>query len=159
MWTAAVNLSMIETIVNNQTSGGNLYPQAKGNESNLTETVRVIMGNRWVYDFKPLAIIKQYNNAHPDQGFVRALYGDLEGVIENFQFITVNGAYISPVQSTLRRGDVRQAPTNFSPNAHNYSGTAYFQAVYGPVNPAPYNTGNLRGAAAVAGLRIKKLVK
>lgn len=145
-----------ETTFNGQTSGGNLYPQAIGNETNLTQAVRVVMGQRWVYELLPMALIKQFNNNHPDEGYVRGLFGDLEGEIGGWSSIKVNDSWISPIQFSLRNGNLRQSQVpNFSANVHNYSGTAYFQAVYGPCNPADFDNSNLRGSAYVRGLLIK----
>jgi hypothetical protein len=143
--------TVVETIINNQTKGGALFPESRGNATNLKKPKRVIAGTRVVRDCEVLEYTPQLNTKHPDEGFVRAQIEIGEGRIRSMVECKVNDTLIGFQHLNTRNGARRQPATNFSPNASNHSGTAHFFAVYGPVNPSGYGPNNLRGSAKVEG--------
>lgn len=144
--------TIIESLINNQTKGPALLATSRGNESNLKRPLRVIIGKRIVRDCDLLAFTPQTNTRHPDQGFVRVLFAVSEGRNKSTTGCKVNGSIIGFEHLNVRLGARRQSRTGFSPQIGNYSGTDHFFGVYGPVNPAQYNAGNLKGEATVEGL-------
>lgn len=144
--------TVIDSLINRQTKGSTLYAISRGNESNLKRPLRVIFGHRKLRELDLLAYTPQYNNNHPDQGFVRVLYAISEGRIRAIWECRVNDKLIGFEHLNTRNGALRQPPTSFSPNVSNYSGTALFFGVYGQVNAANYNAGNLSGSCQVLGL-------
>ena len=144
--------TVVETIVNRQTKGPTLYPLSRGNETNLDKPLRVIFGVRRVRDLDLLAYTPQYNNNHPDKGFVRVLFAVCEGRIAAMWDCRVNDVAVGFEHLNTRLGAIRQPPTGFSPNVPNYSGTAHFFGVWGQVNPAGFGPNNLAGSCMVRGL-------
>lgn len=143
------------TVLNSQTKGPQLNSISRGNESNLKEPVRVIMGTRRVRDMQVLAFRRDYNNNHPDQGFFNAMYEIGEGPIQSILYPAVNGQYATGNNYAYRLGTRGQAPIDASSNRltdHAYSGTAYFRYNYGYVNPGTVSPDNMRGSAIVFGL-------
>jgi hypothetical protein len=144
--------TVVETVINRQTKGSTLYPSARGNESNLKRPYRVFFGYRRVRDCDLLAYIPQYNNNHPDKGFVRCLFAVGEGPNAAMWECAVNDVITPFEHLNVRLGLLRQPPTAFSPNVSNYSGTALFLSVYGQVNPANFGPENLSGSCMLWGL-------
>jgi hypothetical protein len=143
--------TVIESLINNQTKGPALLATSKGNETNLKQALRVHYGPRVARQLELLAYTPQFNTNHPDQGFVRVLFRIGEGRLKSVTSCKVNGALIGFEHLNVRRGERGQGRTGFSPGIGNYSRTAHFFAVYGPVNPAGYGPGNLNGECTVEG--------
>ena len=142
---------IIESAPNGQTSGPTLYASSRGNTSNLKRPLRVVYGLRWVRDLDLMAYVRQTNTAHPDQGYVRTLWAVSEGRLETMEQCKVNDQLIGFDQLNTRLGERGQAKTAFSPNVLNYSETALFMGVYGPVDPTQYGPGNLRAECLTRG--------
>jgi len=143
--------TVIEGIVNNQTKGPGLIATSRGNETNLKRSLRIVYGHVIVRDLDLLAFTPQLDTKHPDQGFVRCLFAICEGTVSLVFNCKVNGSLIGFQHLNTRNGELEQAATSFSPNVSNYSLTALFYGVYGPVNAAQYNEKNLQGEAEVYG--------
>lgn len=149
--------TVIESIFNGQTRGAALYPSSKGNESNLKEPVRVIFGERTVKELRLYAYLKQFNNKHPEDGFVRCLFEVGEGTLSSVTECAINDALVKFEHLTVRTGELGQSPSAFTPNVSNYSGTAHWSGLYGQVNPAGYDQSNLRGKCKARGLKDLRL--
>ena len=144
--------TVVESIINKQTKGTDLFATSKGNETNLKNPVRVIFGFRVVRNLEVSAYTKQFNTNHPDMGFVRCLVPVGEGTNKSLKKCAVNDSVIGLMHLNTRLGELRQPATFFSPSVTNMSGTAHFFGVYGPVDPSTFNASNLRGQADVEGL-------
>jgi len=131
--------STVESIVNNQTKGGPLLATSRGNENNLKRPLRVVAGKRRVRDLDLLAFTPQLNSNNSEDGFVRTLFAISEGRNKSVTRCQVNDEIFPPDQIQVRLGEKRQAPTGFSPNVGNYSGTSLFFGVYGQVDPEQYS--------------------
>ncbi|HEY8562790.1 MAG TPA: hypothetical protein VIL74_20600 [Pyrinomonadaceae bacterium] len=143
------------TVLNNQTKGPQLYSISRGNESNLKEPVRVVMGVRRVRDMQVIAFRRDYNNNSPDKGFFNAMYEACEGPIESFQAVYVNGQQAAAQHYADRLGARGQSLIDSTSNqlsTHGYSGTAYLRYNFGWVNPGTVGPDNMRATAIVFGL-------
>lgn len=116
--------TVIESIPNNQTKGPNLLATTRGNDSSLTDPIRVIIGSRWVKALRLLAYRPENNTRNPAQGFVAALWEVCEGTVENLRAFYMNNISVSYEHLNFRFGQLGQAPSAFSPNINTYSGTA-----------------------------------
>lgn len=144
------------TVANNQTKGNRLYSTSSGNETELTEPVRVIMGKRRIYDMPVMAFRRDLNNNNPDRGFFVALYEACEGPIQSISAARVTvGNEEQPVDLSRyahRLGTRGQGPVDTSLTIHGYSGTAHFRYYYGWVNPAEVNPSDASATAVIEGL-------
>jgi hypothetical protein len=129
----------IETIRDNpQSKGPRLYSISRGNETNLKEPVRVVMGERRIYDMQVLAYRRDQNNRDPDHGWFIALYEGCEGPVEN-----ISG------ENTGRPGRAERECSahygfalGYTPQteiaeitSHGYPGTALISYNYGWIDP------------------------
>ena len=121
--------SIIESHTVNETKGPNITVTSRGNETNLTRSLRVIAGRRHVSDLDLLQFVVEPNTNHPDQGSVKCLFAICEGNNKSVTNGKINGVTIAPQHSNYRFGARRQPPTSYSPNVLNYSGTAQFLGV------------------------------
>lgn len=144
------------TVVNNQTKGSRLYSTSSGNETELTEPVRVVLGKRRVYGMPVMAYRRDLNNNNPDRGFFVALYECCEGPIKSISSARVSvGSEEQPVDLSRyaqRLGTRGQGPVDVSLTVHGYSGTAHFRYYYGWVNPAEVSPSDAKGTAIIEGL-------
>ena len=143
--------TVLESIANNQTKGPGLLATSRGNETNLKRSLRIVYGHVTVRDCDLLAFTPQFDVKHPDQGFVRCLFAICEGPVSLVFNCKVNGQLIGFEHLNVRNGELEQPATSFSPNVSNYSMTALFYGVYGPVNAAQYSEKNLQGEAEIYG--------
>jgi hypothetical protein len=143
--------SAVVTVFNGQTSGPQLLSVARGNETNLKDPFRVVMGRRRVRDMQVLAFRRDYNNNNPDKGFFDALYEACEGPIRSFQSVVVSGQPASALHYAYRLGTRGQISWG-ALSAHGYSGTAWIRYNYGWVNPGAVSPQNMRADAIVEGL-------
>ena len=118
-----------DTIIVNQTQGPNRQATSKGNESNLSQALRVVAGEWTVREMDVLAWLAEPNTKHPDQGSAHVLAAASEGPIESLEQPTINDKLITPEHRNIRLGDYRQPATFFSRNVNNYSFTAHFNGV------------------------------
>jgi hypothetical protein len=144
------------TIANGQTQGPRLLSTSSGNETNLKESVRVIMGERYSYGFQVLASAKDLNTNNPEDGWFRALYEACEGPIESMSSVqvTVGGQTqnIDPFHYSYRLGEKGQSPAQSILTPHGYSGTAHFRYTFGRLNPADVNENDASASAYIQGL-------
>lgn len=150
------HLSIGSTVINNQTSGPRLYSTSLGNETNLKEPLRVVMGYRRIYSMPVMAFRRDLNNNHPDQGWFFAMYEGPEGPLSVNPFtnaiITVGGEEKQAIGMHYgdRRGTRGQVPwTGLS--EHGYSGTSFIVYNFGPIDPSDVNPGDASASAFVNG--------
>jgi hypothetical protein len=130
----------IQTIVvNNQTHGGRLYSTGQGNETNLKEPVRVVMGTRRVHGCPIVAYRRDLNNNHPDQGWFFGVYEVSEGPLGAIwnSVINVGGESqaANPQHYGYRLGNKGQTPVS-TVTTHGYSGRALIAYNFGWVDPS-----------------------
>lgn len=114
-----------DPIPNNQTQGPNLLAKAIGNESMLSDPIRVIAGERYVKALYLLAFRNETNTNHPDQGFGAALFAVSEGTNLAMWEFRINGQLVGAAHFQLRLGALGQPPSGWSPDVNSYSGTAH----------------------------------
>lgn len=137
---------------NNQTMGPQLNSIARGNESNLKESVRVVMGVRRIRDCEILAFRRDYNNNNPDRGWFDAIYEVAMGPNLRFEWAKVNGRGVDAFHYSERLGYYGQPPLNTALSTHGYSGIGIFRYNYGWVNPANLEPNQMKGDITVWGL-------
>lgn len=141
---------------NNQTSGPNLLVTSNGNETNLKEPVRVIMGKRRIRDCKVMAWLRATNTNTPSHGFFHALYELCEGPIQSINQVRV--AVENTEQAAIaihygyRLGTKGQTPVYTPLTTHAYSGTAHIRYTYGWVDPREVEPGECSATALIEGL-------
>lgn len=138
------------TVINNQTSGGPLYSTSVGNETNLKEPVRVVMGQRMVYGMKVLAFRRDLNNNHPDQGFFAAIYEGPEGPNEAFANAVIGGQPAIGLHYNQRLGHFGQTPVGADLTVHGYSGTSLIRYNL-QSNPSSISPDSITAQALVTG--------
>lgn len=114
-----------DAIPNNQTQGPNLLAKAVGNESNLSDPVRVIAGERYVKALSLLAFRIEEDTNHPEDGFGAALFAASEGPLLALWEFRINGQLVGAEHQQQRLGELGQTPTDWSPDVNSYSGTAH----------------------------------
>lgn len=144
--------SAVVTVLNNQTKGPQLLSIARGNESNLKEPVRVVMGTRKIRDMQVLAFRRDYNNNTPDRGWFAAIYEACEGPVSAIYGAIINGQTANPLHYNYRLGSRGQTPVGADLSTHGYSGTVLIRYNYGWVNPATVGPDTMRAEAFIIGL-------
>ncbi len=143
------------TVINNQTSGPRLYSVSAGNETNLKEPVRVVLGKRRAYKCPVLSYRRDANNNNPAHGFFQALYEVGEGPNKSLSqgIVTVGGASqnVIALHYAYRLGYRGQTAVS-ELTAHSYSGTCHFRYAYGWVNPAEVDPSEAEASIIVEGL-------
>lgn len=114
-----------DAIPNNQTKGPNLLAKAIGNESNLSDPIRAIFGERYVKALTLLAFRIEEDTNHPEDGFGAALFEVGEGHLLALWEFRINDRIVGAEHFQLRLGALGQAPTDWSPDVNSYSGTAH----------------------------------
>lgn len=114
-----------DPIPNNQTKGPNLLAKAIGNESALSDPVRIIAGERFVKSLYLLAFRNELNSNHPDDGFGAALFAVSEGLNLAMWEFRINGQLVGAAHLQLKLGALGQTPSGWSPDVNSYSGTAH----------------------------------
>lgn len=114
-----------DPIPNNQTQGPNLLAKAIGNESALSDPIRVIFGERYVKALYLLAFRNELNNNHPDEGFGAALFAVSEGPNLAMWEFRMMGQLVGAEHFQLKLGALGQTPSDWSPDVNSYSGTAH----------------------------------
>jgi len=118
-----------DTVTVSQTRGPNLQATTKGNESNLSQSRRVIAGEWKIREMDVLAWLTEPNTKYPDKGSARVLADAGEGPVESLSEPTLADRLITPEHRNLRLGEYRQSATFFSQSVNNYSYTAHFYGV------------------------------
>jgi hypothetical protein len=144
------------TVANNQTKGNRLYSTSEGNETNLKDPVRVIMGTRRVYELPILASRKDYNNNNPEHGFIFQINELCEGPIDQISFPIVNygsdDAPADPFNFNYRLGTKGQTAVDSALTTHGYSSTALMRARSPWVDPANVDISAINASAVIRGL-------
>lgn len=126
-----------DPIANNQTKGPNLLAKAIGNESALSDPIRVIAGERYVKALYLLAFRNELNNNHPEDGFGAALFAVSEGTNLAMWEFRINGELVGAEHFQIRLGALGQQPSDWSPDVNSYSGTAHcYGRIQGRFNEA-----------------------
>ena len=145
------------TVANNQTSGNRLFSTSRGNETNLEEPVRVIMGRRRVYDCKVLVDRRDLNKNDPEKGFYVAVYEVCEGPVQGFSsaYFNAGGAFqwANLGRYAQRLGEKGQPTIDPTMTVHSYSGTALIRYYFGWIDPSTVSTGDASASVVVQGLR------
>lgn len=147
----------IETIRENpQTKGPRLYSISRGNETNLKEPVRVVMGERRIYDMQVLAFRRDQNNRDPDHGWFIALYEACEGPVASIS------------QAVIKVGEDEQnaqaqhygSALGFTPQteiaevtSHGYPGTALISYNFGWIDPTTVGPSDASANVRIQGLQ------
>jgi hypothetical protein len=119
----------------NYVRGRNQAASAVGNASNLTDSIRAVIGTRYVKGLALLAYRNETNSAHPDKGFGAGLFEVCEGPVVSLWDFYMNGVYVGMEHQNLRLGTLGQPPTYFSPNVNSFSATAHaFGRIQGSFN-------------------------
>jgi hypothetical protein len=114
-----------DPIPNNQTQGPNLLAKAIGNESALSDPIRVIFGERYIKACYLLAFRNELNNNHPEDGFGAALFAVSEGPNLAMWEFRMMGELVGAEHFQIRLGALGQSPSDWSPDVNSYSGTAH----------------------------------
>lgn len=114
-----------DPIPNNQTKGPNLLAKSIGNESALSDPIRVIYGERYVKALYLLAFRNETDTNHPEDGFGAALFAVSEGTNLAMWEFRINGQIVGTEHFQLRLGALGQPVTDWSPDVNSYSGTAH----------------------------------
>lgn len=142
------------SVINNQTQGPRLISTSQGNETNLKEPVRAIMGPRRIYGMKVIAFRKDLNNNNPDQGWFGAYYEAGEGPLGSLtqSRITVGDRTQNAIAMHFnsRLGTVEQSPLALS--THGYSSTAYIHYNFGYTNPSEIDPNQPTASSMTTGL-------
>lgn len=151
------HLDVTTVVLNQQTHGGNLYSSSQGNETNLEDPVRVVMGWRRIHDMKVMDFRLDLDNNHPNDGFFAAYYEGGEGPMPLDVFSNVivtiggNSQQASGIRYGYRRGlrGTNQTPAPLS--THGYSGTAFVIYWWGPIDPSTVDVSSATASAFVNG--------
>lgn len=114
-----------DPVWNNQTKGPNLLAKSIGNESFLSDPIRVIFGERYVKALYLLAFRNETNTNHPEDGFGAALFAVSEGINLAMWEFRINGELVGAEHFQIRLGALGQLATDWSPDVNSYSGTAH----------------------------------
>lgn len=126
-----------DPIPNNQTKGPNLLAKSIGNESALSDPIRVIAGERYVKALYLLAFRNELNNNHPEDGFGAALFAVSEGTNLAMWEFRMMGQLVGAEHFQLKLGELGQTPSDWSPDVNSYSGTAHcYGRIQGEFNNA-----------------------
>lgn len=147
------------TVWNFQSHGPNLLTTSQGNETNLKNPVRVVMGERRIHGMPVMAFARQLNNNDPDHGWFNAMYEAGEGPLSSFSQVRVTvGGGTHVVSGNLvqhynfRLGNRGQTNTDTELTSHGYSGTAFIRYRFGYINPANISEGDASASALTRGL-------
>lgn len=147
------HLDVTTVVLNQQTHGGNLYSSSQGNETNLEDPVRVVMGWRRIYDMKVMDYRLDLDNNHPSDGFFASYLEAGEGPMPLDAFSNVvitiggNSQQGTGIRYGYRRGlrGTDQTPAPLS--THGYSGTAYIIYWWGPIDPSTVDVSSVTASA------------
>lgn len=145
------------TVISVQSNGRNLFSTSAGNETNLKEAIRVVMGERRVYNMPVLAFIRHPVTSNPGHGFFEAIYENSEGPIEGIvdPYFTVGGTRQArdPIHYSENRGELGQVAISLPVTSHGFSGTALNRYNFGWIDPSTVDQNDAKEDAIVRGLR------
>ena len=122
-----------------------------GNTTRAKDPIRVIAGSKYVAGNTNLYFRKELNPSDPERGWVSGVWDVCEGPVEVLDEIHVNDKRIEPMHLNVRKGELAQSPTSYSPDSPGFSGTACFFARYGWVNAATTELSSLATRCRVHG--------
>lgn len=144
-------------VINNQTSGPRLISTSLGNETQLKEPVRVVMGARRIRDMKVMVFRRDLNNNNPEHGWFLAQYEACEGPVELIKnsIITVGNSSqdADPYHYGHRYGGDGEPALNNDLTTHNYSGTAHILYNFGWVDPTTVEPEDASASSVIHGIR------
>lgn len=148
--------TIISVVVNNQTSGPRLLSTSAGNETALSQPVRVVMGKRRIYNALIMAYRRDLNNNTPSHGFFQGFYELCEGPIRSISSAVIIVGNTPQAAVSLhygyRLGKVEQSSADGNLTTHGYSNTAYIRYAYGWVDPTTIQPNDANANALVEGL-------
>jgi hypothetical protein len=127
-----------------------------GNESRLSEPIRVIYGERHAKNLQLARYAKEYHpdEDHQDLGTIRTVFKVSEGPIEEISNVKVMDRDL-PRSGGLgletRLGTQRQSPTTFQDDMLNLNRTAHFRGDINPVDPTGVLAPDIVGECQVKG--------
>jgi hypothetical protein len=143
-------------VSNNQTKGPRLLSTSEGNETNLKDPVRVVMGTRRVYDLPVVVSRKDYNNNNPEHGFIFLIVEAGEGPVDQISYPIINfgsdDAPADPFNFNYRLGEKGQSPVDTALTTFGYSSTALVRARSPWVDPANIDVSSIKASVVVRGL-------
>lgn len=149
--------TIVNTVVNTQSSGARLLSTSQGNETNLSEPVRVVMGRRRIYDMKVIAFRKDLNQNDPDRGWYQGFYEACEGPVDSITQARIKVGDIEqnavPLHHGARLGNFGDASPDISLTPHGFSATAFIRYAYGWINPEGIDPEDASANAVISGLR------
>jgi hypothetical protein len=149
--------TIVTTAVNNQTSGPRLLSTSIGNETNLTEPVRVFMGTRRAHGMPVMVFARDLNNNTPEHGWFRAFYEGGEGPVGSIwgARITVGGVTQNAVAIHYgsRLGNVQDGSPDSNLTTHGFSSTWFIRYNFGWVDPTAVGPEDASADAMTNGLR------
>lgn len=150
------HLEMASTILVGSNRGAAVYGAGIGNQTNLKEPVRVVMGRRRLYDMKVVNFLRQPGGANPAHGYFRAQYEACEGPIKSISqaVVTVGGnsQNASGAFYNSRLGYAGQTIMDATISTHSYSGTALIEWIFGWIDATNLGPDDASANALIEGL-------
>ncbi len=146
------------SVNNNQTKGPRLTSTSQGNEGELDEALRVVMGRRRVRGAKVINYRRDLNNRNSDEGFFQAEHEFCEGPIQSYEQprAALSGGDdipADPFHYSERLGEIGQAPATDTLTTHSYSAVAHTRYTHGPCDPSTVDPADASMSAIISGLR------
>ena len=132
-------------------AGSGYLAHSKGNTSALKEPIRIIFGEKAVKANQLLLWRREVNQGSPNNGFVRGVWEVGEGPVDSITNIRVNEKFVGQEHIWIRVGSRGQARGHYAANMSNFSGTAHYQGLLGPVNAIEYSAADLSSDCMVRG--------
>ncbi len=134
------------------TDGNSGYlAESKGNASALKEPIRIIFGKKVVKANQLLLWRREVNQGSPNNGFVRGVWEVGEGPMQSISNIRVNDQFVGQEHIWTRLGTRGQPRGHYAANMSNFSGTAHYQGLLGPVNALNYSPSDLNSSCLAEG--------
>lgn len=121
---------------------------SRGNQSALSEPIRVIFGQKYV---RSLPLLVWRRNGIGPSSFVAAIHEIGEGPIHDAFAFKVMGRTPAFDQFWLNKGTRGQPRASYAPDISNFSNTAHLYTVNGPIDPATVSAEDLDAECRVAG--------
>lgn len=138
------------TLIVSETKGPNINAPAQGNESNLQQARRVVLGTMKLNEMDCLASLVEPDTRHPDKGSVLVLIDGCEGPVQAMANCYIYNQFVGAMHLNIRLGTYRQPRTAFSYNVNNYNSTAlFFGVIQGDFRGFAPN--QFKGSAVISG--------
>jgi hypothetical protein len=126
--------------------------KATSNTTKLRQSIRLIAGKKHLFSLNLIAMSKEPNSNHPDQGFTRTFWEVSEGSNQRIYNIRVNGQAPNFNQWAVALGKKGQSRIAVSLNIQqNLTKTGLIMALNGLGNPAQFTPASLRAECDVVG--------